>query len=118
MRTNKVAQEIRRVVSDLFQEGFDDPKLQFVSITRVAMTADLKIAKLYISTFPDENMPDALFAIHRMKGYFRNELAERTLLKYIPELVFFPDEGIKYSVDIAQRIEEIKRELGYDSLGT
>jgi ribosome-binding factor A len=118
MRIPKVAHEIQRVVSELFQEGFDDPKLQLVSITRVIMSSDLKTAKLYISTFPDECMPDALYAIHRMKGYFRSELADRTLLKYIPELIFFPDDGIKYSIDIANRIEEIKRELGYDTRGS
>ena len=116
MRTNKVAHELQRVLSELFQEGFDDPKLSFVSITRVIMASDLKTAKIYFSTFPDENMPDALYAIHRIKAGFRTELASRTLLKYIPELVFFPDEGIKYSIDIANRIEEIKRELGYDPL--
>ena len=116
MRLPKVAHEVQRVLADLFQEGFDDPKLEFVSITRVEMSADLKIAKIHISTFPDETMPDALRAIHRMKGIFRTELASRTLLKYIPELVFFPDSGIKYSIDIANRIEEIKHELPNDSL--
>lgn len=114
-RTDKVSHEIQRTVSSIIQEEVDDPNLGMLSIVRVEVSADMRNATLYFSVFPEEMIVSAQNALARMKSVIRAELAHRVKLRYVPELHFCPDEGIRQSVYINKKIEEINDEFGTGS---
>jgi len=108
LRMEKVNREIRKQLMDIVQKEIDDPDLEFLSITRVETTADLQESKVYFSLLDDSKYPKAKQVLAGMGGYIRGVLGRKIRLKIVPQLIFLPDESIKYSVDIYNKIEEIK----------
>lgn len=94
---------------DIIQREIDDPALEFLSVTRVKTTTDLQESKVYFSLLQDDKYDYALKVLKQMGGFIRASLTKRIRLKVLPKLSFFPDEAIKYSVEIYQKIEELKR---------
>jgi len=110
LRLNKVNSELRKQLMDIIQKEIDDPDLEFLSITRVDVTADLREAKVYFSVFDESKYKKAKEGLAKMNGLIRGILGKRIRLKFLPQLTFIPDDSMKYSVDIYKRIEEIKKE--------
>ncbi len=108
LRMEKVNQELRKQIMAVIQREIDDPTLDFLSIVRVETTKDLQESRVYYSLLNENNYPKAKEALEQMKGFIRRNLAKRIRLKTLPQLNFIPDESIKYSVDIYQKIEEVK----------
>ncbi|MBN3039991.1 MAG: 30S ribosome-binding factor RbfA [Candidatus Omnitrophica bacterium] len=108
VRMDKINQEIRKQIMEVIQREIDDPTLEFLSITSVRTTSDLQECRIYFSMLQDDKYPQAKETLEKMKGFIRSSLAKKIRLKVLPQLVFFPDDSIKYSVDIYRKIEEIK----------
>jgi len=108
LRMEKVNQEIKRQIATIVFREIDDPDLDFLSITSVETTADLQESKVYYSMLDEGKYDKAKDALAKMGGFIRGCLAKKIRLKVLPQLVFIPDESIKYSVDIHNKIEEIK----------
>ncbi len=106
----KINQQLKRQITEIIQRETDDPDLEFLSITAVRTTSDLQEAKVYYSLLNEEKYPKAKVALNKMKGFIRGALGKRVRLKVLPQLVFFPDESIRYSVDVYKKIEDIKEE--------
>jgi ribosome-binding factor A len=106
---DKVNMELRKQLMGIIQLEIDDPMVDFLSITRVETTSDLQESKVYFSLLDETKYKEAQKILDGMKGFIRSLLAKRIRLKILPQLNFIPDESIKYSVDIYQKIEEIKK---------
>ena len=107
LRMDKVNSQIKKKLMEIIQDEVDDPRLDFVSITRVDTTADLRESKVYFSVLDNDFARiDTIFS--RMKGFLRAQLGKRVRLKILPQLTFVPDESIKYSVEICDKIEKLK----------
>jgi len=86
----------------------EDPRLKGVSLTRVKMTSDLKIARVYFSMIADEPaIARAQQALEKAGRIFRRAIGDNLDLRYIPELEFFYDKNL----DHAQRIETILKQI-------
>ena len=105
----KINRELRKQIMEILQKEVDDPHLEFLSVTRVKTTADLQESRVYFSLLNEEYYPQAMATLERMKGFIRGRLGKKIRLKFLPKLLFFPDDSIKYSVDIYQKIEEIRK---------
>ncbi|MGD9850804.1 MAG: 30S ribosome-binding factor RbfA [Nitrospirales bacterium] len=111
-RTTRVADQIRMEVADILARKTKDPRIQFVTVTDVSMTADLKIARIYVTAmdrdhFEQETKPGLNSAV----GFIRTELGRRLNLRYTPELVFFRDT----SAERGDRIEKLLNSLHLNS---
>ena len=85
-----------------------DPRLEFVTVTAVEVSADLRHARVYVSHLgASEDEPEILEALAHATGYLRRELGQRIILRYIPELTFYIDD----TLDRARRIDEILESL-------
>jgi ribosome-binding factor A len=85
-----------------------DPGIGFVTITRVAVSADLQHARVYYTTLGDEKARrETARALDRALPFLRRQLAGRLRLRRAPELEFFFDE----SVERHDRIERILQDL-------
>lgn len=69
-----------------------------ISVSKVNVTADLSIAKVYLSIFPNKDAADLLVGIRSNTPLIRHELAQRTKhqLRRMPNLEFFIDDSLEY----------------------
>ena len=107
-RVGRVAEQIKKELSQILQTEWKDPRLGFVTVTGVEVTNDLSLAKIYISAMgSDEEKENTLQALMRGKGFIRSELGKRIRLRFTPEIVFKFDTSIDYGSRIEQLLQEI-----------
>jgi len=110
-RREKVASLLREELSKILLLDMRDPALNFVSITGVNMSSDLKTAVVYVSVLGDaEQKKKAMAALNKGKGYVRKIIASRVNLKYNPNLIFELDESIERQAKIDEILAKIKNE--------
>jgi len=105
----RVNRELCRQITKIVQEEIDDPAFEFLSITHVKTTADLRECKVYFSLLDEKEEKRAQEALDKMSRFIRGNLGKRVRIKIIPELKFIFDDSMKYSVDIYKKIEEIRK---------
>jgi len=104
LRRERVAEEIRAELSEILQHQMRDPRLGWVTVTRVEMSPDLAYAKVFVSVYGPEADQAATFQVlERAAGYIRSELGRRIRLRQTPELHFRTDDSIEQS----QRIQDL-----------
>lgn len=105
----RLAEEISRV---LLRE-VDDPLVRLVTITDVAVTPDLKHARVFFSVIgtPAPEPEEALRALRRARKFIQRCLAEQAELRFTPTLEFRYDP----TAQRAQRIETILRQIAEDA---
>ena len=109
-RSKKIASEIKENLSWLIEHKLRDPQKGFITITRVRMSADLKIARVYYSVLgPDEAREMSGQALKRSAAFLKRELGGRVRLRYLPELRFFYDDSLEYSERIAELLTMIHK---------
>jgi ribosome-binding factor A len=109
MRKEKVQDLIQKEVSDIIRNELKDPRLGFVTITSVDVSADLRNAKIYFSVLgKEEDFKKTAEALHSAQGLIRTHLAQRIQLRFAPEIMFKMDKSSVYSVHIEEVLNEIK----------
>jgi ribosome-binding factor A len=107
-RSERVAGEIQRVVSEILRKSINDPRLNRVAISGVKMSKDLRIARIYFTLSPGRfTSEDAANGFDRALGYIKRTLAAQLGLRYMPELRFFYDESFDYGSRIDQVLKSI-----------
>ncbi|HVN96036.1 MAG TPA: 30S ribosome-binding factor RbfA [Syntrophorhabdaceae bacterium] len=103
-RKLKVQELLQEEISLIIQRDIRDPGMGFITILGVKMSEDLKIAKVYLSIYGDEEAKkNTLEALKRSKGYIKFLLGKRVNLRYMPEINFVLDD----TFEKAARIDEI-----------
>ncbi len=111
IRTKRVAKLIQEELSYVFLRELNEPELQFVTITEVKVTPDLKIARIYFTTINKEDRETASAIIEELKPLIRKELARRVRnLRFIPELEFYLDTSLDYAEKIESLFDKIHEE--------
>jgi ribosome-binding factor A len=113
-RSNRVAGRLQaEIMGLLLRGGLRDRTLSDVYVTRVELTDDLRHARVYFRlTRPevdDKQRNAALKALGGAGGHIRRELGPKLQLKYMPDLVFFWDEGFDRAARVEAVLEEIRR---------
>lgn len=114
-RSDRVADEIQKVLSVILREEIKDPRLpSFVSVTEVKVTRDLSHASAYISVFGDEQQKkDCQTALRSANGFIRREVAKRVKLRIAPEIHFIMDESIERGIRMSKLIDQaLKQDKG------
>jgi len=114
-RSERVNELIKRELSNILQREISDPRLGFVSVTKVTVTKDIKQAQVLISVLGDETAKKkSMEALHHAKKYIRELLAGRVKLRYMPDLFFYLDTTIEYNAHITDVINKLKHEEGWE----
>lgn len=109
-RQHRVAELLQRELAQLIAFEVRDPRLDFVSVTRVEISRDLRHAKVYVSHLGGSDAgPQIVAALQHASGFLRHELGRRTALRYLPELHFYFDEGLIVSQRIDALLEQISQ---------
>jgi len=107
-RPDRVAEQIRQDLSALLTGAVHDPGIGFVTLTRVSVSPDLQMARVFYTTMGDEKARKATArALERATPFLRREIARRIRLRRVPELRFEFDKNVENQ----DRIERILLEL-------
>ena len=101
--------QIRQELSEILSRGeVHDPGIGFITLTRVQVTSDLQIARVFYTSLGDPKArKETARALDRATPFFRRQVAGRLRLRRAPEFEFRFDE----SVENQDRIEQILRDL-------
>jgi ribosome-binding factor A len=106
-RASRVAERIREEMANLFTHELRDPGAAGAIVSRVEVTDDLKIARVYVRTLEGKGQDDVLAALKRASSMLRKQVTSRLALRFAPELRFFYDDR----QDVVNRIEELLEEV-------
>ena len=106
-RIDKLEHLLKEEVSMIFLYKLHHPEFGLLTVTNVKISADLKLARIYISVFEREKRDKVLEKIRDKTGYIRTELAHRIRIKFVPELKFFIDDTLDYVEKIEGLIKKI-----------
>ena len=110
-RPDKVAEQIRIELTQLIARDVHDPGIGFITLTRVSVTPDLQLARVYYTSLGDEKaQQETGKALHRASPFLRRQVAQRIRLRRVPELEFFYDKSVAQYDRVEQILQEIKAE--------
>ena len=109
-RQKKIASVLQSDLVEVLQGAARDGGLKgvIISVTKVAVTVDLSIAKVYLSIFPVKQAQELIEGIVSNAPMIKHELAQRTKhqLRRMPELLFFLDDSLEYIDQIDQALRQ------------
>jgi len=107
-RSDKVAEAIHHLVSQLLIRGLKDPRIGFVTITGVKMTTDLSQATVYFTVIgSDQERKDSEAGLNSAKGFIRKEIGQALKMRLTPEVQFKYDTSAEYGFHIESILKEI-----------
>jgi ribosome-binding factor A len=110
-RSERVADEIQKELSDIVTRKLKDPGVGLVTITSVKLSDDLKNARIYYTVMgKNEDRTESQRGLTRAVEFFRAELRQRMKLRVIPVLKFFYDDTLDQSIQVQKLLDEISRE--------
>ena len=110
-RSERAGERIHQEISLMLDRDVSDPRLANVNVTRVEVTGDLRIAKIYVTPRDREtDEKEMLDALTRAAGFFRRQLAASLDLRYAPEIRFDLDRSIDAGEHFLQVLEQVQKE--------
>ena len=86
------------------------PEAGLLTVTKVAITDDLKIAKVYLSFLENKKpIEDVLKILKSKHNLIRHNVGLKLTLKYIPQFQFYYDDSIEYAERIDDLIQKISK---------
>ena len=107
-RPERVGEEIREELAALLVREVKDPAIGFLTLTRVKVSPDLQLARVFYTTLGDDKArKDTEKALARATPFLRRHIGARVRLRRVPELRFEFDRGVEHQ----DRIEKILMDL-------
>jgi ribosome-binding factor A len=110
-RPERVQEALRQEISSIIHDNLSDPRLGFLTITKVELTKDLRYARIYFSVLGE--MKDkrlALKGLNSAKGYIKNMISEKIKLRFMPEIIFKIDESLEHTKQVHDILDKLKKE--------
>ncbi|MFT5969759.1 MAG: ribosome-binding factor A [Flavobacteriales bacterium] len=108
-RQQRISSMLQKDMAELFQLMSQDMfKGTLITVTKVRISPDLGVAKIYLSLFPIKDKEAFLAEIDAHKNEIRHQLAQRARhqMRKIPELNFFIDDSLDYEENIDRLLKE------------
>jgi ribosome-binding factor A len=116
-RAERLAEEIREQVARMIASDLKDPRIGFVTVTRVELANDLGYARVHVGVLGGEaERKKTLAALQQASGFVRRELGKRLRIRHTPEVDFRYDKGLDATDRVARLLEaerqraEVERE--------
>ena len=107
-RPERVAERIRQTVAAFLTGDLRDPRVGFVTVTGVEVSADLRHAQVRVSVMgAEDEKARSLEGLASAAGFLRARLARELRLRTSPEVHFTLDRGLEH----AQRIDQVLQQL-------
>jgi ribosome-binding factor A len=108
-RIARVNEAVREVASTTVLFEVRDPRVKNVTVTRAEVSPDMHFAKVYVSVMGTENEQRlALYGLNNAAGFVQRKLADRLATRFVPQVEFVLDQGVKNSLTVAAILREEK----------
>ena len=108
-RRERVEEAIKKEVSIIIHDKLKDPRIGFVTITKVELSKDLRNARIFYSILgKEEDHKKTRLALDSALGFIRSLVAQRLNMRFATELMFQEDHSTEYSVKIEELLNKIK----------
>ena len=109
VRKDRLNEQMLREVAGIIHQEIKDPRLGFVTLTRVELSNDLSHAKVWYSCLgTDAQQRSSQDALDDAARYIHSLIKKRLRLKIIPTFVFHYDRNIQYSIDVAAELDRLR----------
>ena len=109
-RASQVAEELRKIISMILLDDLNDPRMGFVTVTRIDVSDDLKNGRVFYSVLGDERQKlSTREALEENLRYIKHLTVERINLKFAMDIRFEEDKTIDYSFEIDTILKKIKK---------
>jgi ribosome-binding factor A len=107
-RINRISEEVKKEMYNIIKNDLKDPRISdFLSVTNLKVTKDLKHAKVYISVLgSEEDKNNTIKALKSAQGYIRREIGHRLTIRHTPEFSFILDNSIEEGIHITELINK------------
>ena len=110
-RHHRVGDELRHLLANIFISEIFIPEAGLVTVSKVQLTEDLKIAKVYLTFLENKKTVDEVLEIIKSKhNLIRHHVGLNITLKYIPLFRFYIDDSLAH----AQRIDDLINKIHKD----
>ena len=113
-RQLRIAQAIKRVVSETILNNMSDPRITgLVSVTEVKLSPDLREAAIFLSIYAEtENKKKTTFkAIEHARGLLQTEVAHELDIRFCPKISLHMDEKMQKTMETMKLIDKVAEEL-------
>ena len=108
-RQKKIGIVLQRDLVDILQNAATQGGMRgvIISVSKVKVTVDLGVAKVYLSIFPNNKAKELVEGIRSNTPFIRHEMAQRTKnqLRRMPNLEFFVDDSLEHIDKIEQSLK-------------
>jgi len=108
-RQKKIGSVIQKDLVDILQGAVREGGLKnvIISVSKVSVTVDLSIAKVFLSIFPNNKAQELLEGITSNKSLIKHDLAQRVKhqLRKVPDLIFYVDDSLEYIENIEKSLK-------------
>jgi len=114
-RIARVEQLLKQELSMILQQELKDPRIGFITVTRVKVSADLGYAKVYVSVMGDaEAKEKTMSGLGSAAGFIQRLLGPRLKLRTIPRVEFYLDDSVDYGFRINEILDKIEAEKKHE----
>jgi ribosome-binding factor A len=109
-RRQRIEAQMQRVLAELISREVKDPRVGPVTITQVALAADMSQAKVFFVPFGiAEHNPDIAKGLQAAAGFLRGEVGRRVGLRHAPRLDFVSDESFDRAAHLTALIDSANK---------
>ena len=118
-RPERLGEQIREEVARIVASDLKDPRLGFVTVTRVELSADLRHARVLVGVLGSEaDRSRTLAVLAQAAGFVRREIGRRIRMRFAPEIEFRYDRGLEGTDQVARLLGELGAADRGDDSGT
>ena len=118
-RLDRVDELLRQEIGAILEREVSDPRIGFVTVTRVETSPDLAHSRVWVSVIgTPEERTESIRALERAMPYVRRRLGGRIRIRRIPALSVHRDESIERGARVLKLIDEIEAGMGVDALAS
>ena len=106
-RMARIDHEIQRILGTLISQELQDPRLAFVTVTRVEVSDDLRHCKVFVGIIGDRHqVRQSMDALAHASRFLRGELGHKIDLRHTPELLFVEDRSAERAIALAKALRD------------
>jgi len=107
-RSEQLEKSLKREINNIIYRKINDPRIKFVTITRIQISSDLKHADIFVTIFNDKKQKrKALEGLKNATKFIRGELEKDLKIRYVPNIKFIIDRDLENQYKLLKIITEI-----------
>lgn len=107
-RQSRLAEQIRRELSNVVQMEIRDPRMGMVTISAVELSRDYSVAKVYFTVLEDDKIEESKKVLEGSAGFLRKHLASQMSMRSLPRLTFAYDVSIERGRHLSALIDNAR----------